>query len=166
MLGRSVCFQILSLAAFGWDSIAGDWVEIPFLQPSTTTTQKSTIIRKNINHPSFIADSNFMSHVLHPPSFDDDAAESEEDEDEQEPPLVGNHATLSPVRISNLVDFEEFVRSSTTTEGPISSAADKYSHFQKRIYEYPRRNVSTNLGWASAKDELQFVTGNLKQFIW
>lgn len=108
-----------------------------------------------------------MSHVLHPPSSVPVAADdgdSEEDEEETEPPLVVNHVTLSPVRISNLVDFEEFVRSSTTTEGPISSAADKYSHFQKRIYEYPRVNVSTKLGWASANDELQFVTGNLKRF--
>lgn len=156
MLGRSVYLSILFLL----DSVHSDWVEIPFLQPSTTTTQKSIVIRKNTNHPSFIADSNFMSHVLLPASSDRDAAQSDEDEYEtEEPSILVNHATLSPVRISNLVDFDEFIRSSTTTESPISSLADRYSHFQKRFYEYPRTNASANLGWTSANNEVQFVTG-------
>nr|XP_029716961.1 uncharacterized protein LOC109408964 [Aedes albopictus] len=150
---------------------SGDWVEIPFLQPSTTT-QKTTIIRKNINRPVFAVDSGFMSHVL-PPSFaiasDRDSEESEEEEDEggeisHQSPI--NYATLStPVRITSLVDFEELRRRSTTTsttESPFNGFPEKYSHFQKRIYEYPRVNVSTKLGWTSPKDEMHFVMSSDK----
>ncbi|EAT32292.1 AAEL015586-PA [Aedes aegypti] len=109
-----------------------------------------------------------MSHVLPPFSIDSDrgSEESEEEEDSDEPkqsPI--NHATLSPpVRISNLIDFEVRRRSTTTTttttESPSSSFPEKYSHFQKRIYEYPRVNVSNKLGWTAPTDELHFVTSD------
>ncbi|XP_062539654.1 uncharacterized protein LOC134207775 isoform X2 [Armigeres subalbatus] len=161
-MDRSPCSMILILTATLFVNLcSGDWVEIPFLQPSTTT-QKTTVIRKNINHPSFVVNSGFMSHVLPPFSIGNNRDPEESEDGVSQPYPAVNHATLSPpVRISNLIDFEELKSTTSTSEPPVIGFPNKYSNFQKRIYEYPRGNVSTKLGWTPPRDELHFVTSNL-----
>ncbi|KAL1377207.1 hypothetical protein pipiens_016424 [Culex pipiens pipiens] len=159
--------------------VVGDWVEIPYLQPKTTT-QRTTVIRKTVSQlhkPEFIAGSSFLSEVL-PQTSSGESDRSAEESHEEYPesdhhrnqfPIPGNrfpHGSAHPVfSVSDLMDYEEFVESvSTTTEKPVvnhfgeepyesepggTSGGNLYGNFQKRFYEYPRVNVSNKVGWAT-----------------
>ncbi|XP_058831333.1 uncharacterized protein LOC131689947 [Topomyia yanbarensis] len=183
---HSVTKILLSIVLAASDLIATDWVEIPFLQPSTTT-QKSTVIRKNINQPSFLANSNLIHHVLPSAAIaaESSSAESEEDAGIGSVESISSNngdshrlylrpfATATPPpgsRVSDLLDFAQFTWSSTSEQPVVDSFANnkpgRYANFQKRFFEHPRGNVSAGqeLWFPPERGEHKFVTANRAEF--
>ncbi|XP_055544524.1 uncharacterized protein LOC129729743 [Wyeomyia smithii] len=164
-----IVYFVFAIVVVPLEFAGADWVEIPFLQPSTTT-QKTTVIRKNSNQTALIANSNIISHVLPAVGGVRPILTEAELESSVKVPNSDNQHKLylrpfqnpvTPVRISNLVDFDEFTRRSSTeiTRGEKVTTAEPNVNFQKWFSEHKRANISAVLPWSSlSQDRHSFVT--------
>ncbi|XP_058443503.1 uncharacterized protein LOC131425552 [Malaya genurostris] len=135
---------LLSIVLMVSEFVVTEWVEIPFLQPSTTTPKTTAVIRKNINQPSYIAGSGLINHIA-------------ETEDAKTFNTSG--------KISDLIDYEQFVRRTTTTERPIvgllATQPNRYANFQKRLFAHPRGNLTSSQElWFRPSQGHNFITAN------
>ncbi|XP_055632158.1 uncharacterized protein LOC129772104 [Toxorhynchites rutilus septentrionalis] len=129
-----VCLKILVMVLTLGVTIRCDWVEIPFLQPSTTTQRPVVLIRHKQIDQRPGADT--ISHVL--PSVVDSGHN-----------VVGDN--LDDERDSEVSRFQ----------GEISDLVDSAAFAQnihKGFYVYPRTNVSNKLFAFPATENRRFVT--------